>query len=90
MPTPRGLLRALGNPRDDREPARSGRRAAGGGHFRELMLQDPDAVRSLDELAEMAHHHEVAVLCFERDHDRCHREVVPEEITWRAASTAVA
>jgi uncharacterized protein (DUF488 family) len=82
-------LRALGNPRDNRDPFRSGRSAAGVDRFREL-IQNPDSVRSLDELAEMARHHKVAVLCFERDHDRCHRQVVTEEVIRRAASTTVA
>jgi uncharacterized protein (DUF488 family) len=82
-------LRALGNPRDNREPFRNGRSAAGVDRFRELM-QDSDSARWLDELAEMARRQKVAVLCFERDHDRCHRQVVTEEVIRRAANTAVA
>lgn len=82
-------LRALGNPRENREPFWTGAISAGVSRFRELMAAPgPDAM--LNDLAELAQTKRVAVLCFERDHDRCHRQVVTDEVTARTESTRVA
>jgi uncharacterized protein (DUF488 family) len=81
-------LRALGNPKENREPFWTGRVAAGVRAFRELM-QDPVCSATLDELTELARTRRVAVLCFERDHDRCHRQVVTDEVTQRSDDLAV-
>ena len=62
-------LRALGNPKENREPFWSGRAAAGVKHFRKLM-KAPVPAAALDELALLARTRRVAVLCFEREHER--------------------
>lgn len=82
-------LRPLGNPRENRAPFWSGAVAAGVRRFLELM-QEPTSSACLDDLAELARTRRVAVLCFERDHDRCHRQVVTDEVTSRSAETTVA
>lgn len=82
-------LRPLGNPRENRAPFWSGAVVAGVRRFRELM-QEPTSSACLDHLAELARTRRVAVLCFERDHDRCHRQVVTDEVTSRSAGTTVA
>lgn len=81
-------FRALGNPRENRAPFWSGEVSEGVRRFRDL-VQAEEAAAVLDELAELASDRRVAVLCFERDHDRCHRQVVTEEVTGRAEGTAV-
>lgn len=81
-------LRPLGNPRENRAPFWSGAVAAGVRKFQQLM-QDPTSAACLDDLAALAQTHRVAVLCFERDHDRCHRQVVTDEVTSRSAETTV-
>ena len=82
-------LRPLGNPRDNRAPFWSGAVASGVRRFQELM-QEPTSSACLDDLAELARTRRVAVLCFERDHDRCHRQVVTDEVTSRSTDTTVA
>jgi uncharacterized protein (DUF488 family) len=77
-------LPALGNPKDNRpgfargEPAAWDRYRAG--------LDEPAADDALEELAELAADHRVAVLCFEHDHTVCHRSVVAGEIVRRDPS----
>jgi uncharacterized protein (DUF488 family) len=80
-------LRALGNPKDNRAPFWSGSPAVGVRRFRH-MLADPERSASIDELAAIASKHRVAVLCFERDHDRCHRQVVVDATTARQGDSS--
>lgn len=82
-------LKALGNPKENREPFWTGAVAIGVTRFRELMTA-PESSASLDDLTELARTRRVAVLCFERDHARCHRQVVTEEVTARSEDTLVA
>ena len=67
--------RALGNPKDNREPFHSGDLTSGLRRFRAVLASD-DAGLELGHLAELLGTERVAVLCFERDHDRCHRQVI--------------
>jgi uncharacterized protein (DUF488 family) len=46
-------------------------------------LRGSESDAALAELVELARGGRVAVLCFERDHERCHRQVVTEEVTRR-------
>jgi uncharacterized protein (DUF488 family) len=71
-------LRALGNPRDNRQAFHAGQVAEGRRRFR-LLLQRPDATAALAELGQMAKTERVAVLCFEASVEQCHRHVVLEE-----------
>ncbi|MEU1258773.1 DUF488 family protein [Streptomyces chartreusis] len=68
-------LRALGNPKENRQPFWDGRAAEGRAAFRNLLGRQP-APQALDELFTLAAKETVAVLCFEQDEDRCHRKVI--------------
>jgi transcriptional regulator with XRE-family HTH domain len=81
-------LRGLGNPKDNREPFWDGRLEVGRTRFRGL-LQSEEAQSDLDRLAEHARQSRVAVLCFEKDESRCHRQVVLETVRTRAAVPVV-
>lgn len=82
-------LRELGNPANNREPFWRGRPAVGVRRFRTLM-REPERSASVDKLVKLSQVRRVAVLCFERDHDRCHRQVVTDEVRIRSSRTAVA
>ncbi|MYZ37115.1 MULTISPECIES: DUF488 family protein [unclassified Streptomyces] len=77
-------LRGLGNPKDNREPFWDGRIEVGRARFRGL-LQSEAAQSDLDRLALHARASRVAVLCFEKDESRCHRQVVLETVRNLAA-----
>ncbi|WP_327368260.1 DUF488 family protein, N3 subclade [Streptomyces sp. NBC_01217] len=77
-------LRGLGNPKDNREPFWDGRVEVGQARFRAL-LQSEEALADLDRLAEHARTSRVAVLCFEKDESRCHRQVVLEVVRSRVS-----
>jgi transcriptional regulator with XRE-family HTH domain len=68
-------LRALGNPKGNRAPFWEGRVHEGRTAFRGV-LRSEAAQADLDALAEHAAQARVAVLCFEKDEERCHRQVV--------------
>ncbi|MFF5008898.1 DUF488 family protein [Streptomyces phaeochromogenes] len=72
-------LRGLGNPKDNRAPFWEGRLAEGRARFRGVMRSD-EAQSDLDRLAAHARQSRVAVLCFEKDEERCHRQVVLEAV----------
>ncbi len=69
--------RALGNPKDNREPFHSGDPHRGARAFRTVLASD-DAGLELGHLGKLLGTERVAVFCFERDHDRCHRQVIVE------------
>ena len=72
-------LRALGNPKENR-PAFGGEKVeAGRAAYRELLVA-PAAAAELEHLAELADERHVAVMCFERDEQHCHRKVVIDEL----------
>ncbi|MCL2612391.1 MAG: DUF488 family protein [Nocardioidaceae bacterium] len=73
-------LRSLGNPKSNREPFWSGRAEEGKAVFRGL-LEASDSSSALQRLSDMAGDQVVAVLCFENDHEQCHRQVVIDEVT---------
>ncbi|MHB9759853.1 DUF488 family protein, N3 subclade [Streptomyces sp. BYX5S] len=77
-------LRGLGNPKDNRAPFWEGRVSEGRARFRSLLRTDA-ARADLDRLAEHAAQARVAVLCFEKDEQRCHRQVVLETLHKRAS-----
>ncbi|WP_394620062.1 DUF488 family protein [Lentzea sp. JNUCC 0626] len=77
-------LRGLGNPKTNR--------AGFGGSLQELseardrysaLLTDEAAETALDQLVELAKHQRVAVMCFEADEQRCHRDVVLHQVRLR-------
>jgi uncharacterized protein (DUF488 family) len=73
-------LRGLGTPKDGREAARSGDMKAltkiYGAH-----LKTPQAKEEMDELAALVKKSgPVCILCYERDHEVCHRRFIAEII----------
>ncbi|MET8626454.1 DUF488 family protein [Kitasatospora sp. NPDC004669] len=77
-------LRSLGNPKDNRAPFWEGRIGEGLATFADVMAAEP-ARRELDDLVELAVERSVAVLCFEQDERRCHRQAVLAELHRRTA-----
>jgi uncharacterized protein (DUF488 family) len=82
-------LPALGNPKDNREHFRTGDVVAGIARFRTVM-EMPSAADALDRLGELARRRDVALLCFELEHARCHRQVVSDELVRRDPTLAPA
>lgn len=72
-------MRSLGNAKENRKPFWSGQLDEGRRVFREA-LQEPAAEEALHELADLASDHLVAILCFEADPGKCHRQVVIDEV----------
>ena len=79
--------RVLGNPKHNRagfagsDNDRSHARAV----FADLLRQ-PEAAEAIEALAAAALRERVAVLCFEADQHRCHRDVVLAEVARRAST----
>jgi len=71
--------RALGNPKENRSAFRGRAVEQGRSRFREL-LSIPEAQVALGALGLRARQEVVAVLCFEKDHDACHRKVVIDAV----------
>ena len=80
-------LPALGNPKDNREPFRAGDPASRR-RFR-ARLRDETASQALEHIAELLEGGAVAVLCFERSHDHCHRHLVAEAVLQARPSVEV-
>lgn len=78
-------LPALGNPKDNREPFHNGATETGCIRFSALLAK-PTAVAAMDQLEALARDGLTAVLCFERDHARCHRQVIVDELAVRLGS----
>lgn len=70
--------RELGNPRDNREEFRKGSPESRE-RFRSL-LRSGEAEVALRHVSELLDGGTVALLCFERDHEQCHREIVADEL----------
>lgn len=73
-------LQGLGTPKPGRDAARAGRPDRMEVIFREHMTSD----RAQAELADakvLARGNRACLLCFERDHNQCHRRLVAEMIT---------
>ncbi|MEO8879467.1 MAG: DUF488 domain-containing protein [Gemmatimonadaceae bacterium] len=69
-------MRALGTPADGRAAARAGRH----GEMRRIFLEhmrSPDAQAALDDLEQIVSSGKrTCLLCFEADHQHCHRDIV--------------
>lgn len=66
----------LGNPQDNRDSFRSGDGEAGRSRMRSML--NNGAGEALTRLVDLASSQHVAVLCVERDHSRCHRDVITD------------
>jgi len=71
-------LRALGNPRDNREDFRSGSTAGRRRFLAELGTADGRI--ALKEVVDLVSARVIALLCFEADHNSCHRSCVADEV----------
>ena len=71
-------LKALGNPRENRSPFHEGRVAEGCEEFRKL-LTAPEAESALQQIVNESRNTTLAVLCFEKSHEHCHRQVIVDE-----------
>ena|SRR5256885_2081267 len=76
----------LGNPVENQEPLRSGSSAARSTFQR---LLESEGRGALHALTIEAASHRVAVLCAERDSNRCHRQVIVESVTGLNPAVAV-
>ena len=70
-------LRGLGTPKAGRDAVRHGDVGAMQRIFRAHM-QEPEAQVDLARAAELAAAEPCCLLCFERDHTHCHRQIVAE------------
>lgn len=78
--------RELGNPKDNRQPFRDGNLDEGRARFFAILDEQHEA---LDRLVAMLDVSRVALLCFERDHDFCHRSCIAERVTERQPAIEV-
>jgi uncharacterized protein (DUF488 family) len=71
-------LRALGNPKENRAPFREGQPSS---HrlFRSLLGAE-DGAAAIQRVADLLDDEIVALLCFEREHNACHRHLVAEAL----------
>lgn len=67
-------LAALGNPRENRAALRAGD-VTGQERF-EALLETSEGAHALRHVAELLDDQTVALLCFERNHEECHRNLV--------------
>ncbi|CAN7268405.1 DUF488 domain-containing protein [Knoellia sp. LjRoot47] len=81
-------LRCLGNPKENRERFRKGPLDEGIAHFRQV-LKSAEAEKALSDLGSKASSEVIAVMCFEADHRRCHRDVVVADLRSRVGVNAV-
>ena len=65
----------LGNPKENREPFRQGEPEA---RERYLAHLNNGSRSAFDAVVELAAESNVALMCFERDHDSCHRSCVSD------------
>ena len=72
-------LRQLGTPKPGRQAARAGRIAEMHAIYVDH-LQEPAAQLELAKAAEIAGQRKAALLCYEADVHRCHRELVAERL----------
>jgi uncharacterized protein (DUF488 family) len=72
-------LPALGNPRSNRDAFRTGIPADGCVVFEEL-LDTPAAKISMIRLGSFVVRGTVAIMCMEREHGRCHRQVITRRV----------
>lgn len=72
-------LRQLGTPKAGREAARKGRTEEMRSIFEEHMTE-PAAQLELKAAEDLAGSRKIALLCFEADHNGCHRKILAERI----------
>ncbi len=70
--------RELGNPSENRDSFRTGDGTEGRRRMRQII--EVQAGPALHRVADLARRQRIAVLCVERDRQRCHRDVVTEMV----------
>lgn len=74
----------LGTPRAGRDAARAGDAARMQKIYCEEVLTTEPAQDALEEVAELASHQPICLLCFERDPAHCHRHIIAEVLAKRS------
>jgi uncharacterized protein (DUF488 family) len=72
-------VRPLGDPREGRLAARAGNMIK----FRKIFcehISSPEGKMALNFVANLAKNKKICLMCFERDHKLCHRDIVVEEL----------
>ena len=72
-------LRALGNPKENRDRYRSGDIEGGARIYRQYLRNGSHS--ELISLAKSLDEAKSCLLCFERDHTTCHRDVIVDDLT---------
>lgn len=67
--------RSLGNPKDNRDAFRRGDAAAVERYRRHL---ENGAAEALTKVSKQGREQRIALLCFERDHEQCHRRCIAD------------
>ena len=70
-------MKGLGNPKENRDALRSGDERAIAYFNKRLLNGSADDLRHLAEVLQSEH---VALLCFERDHQTCHRSLIVDAL----------
>lgn len=70
-------MKGLGNPKENRDALRSGDERAIAYFNQRLLNGSADDLRRLGEVLQSEH---VALLCFERDHQTCHRSLIVDAL----------
>ena len=78
---------ALGNPKDNRGPFCSGDVADGCTWFTQLLAR-PDSAAAMGQLEALSRYGLAAALCFEREHERCPRQVIADQLSVRLVGLA--
>lgn len=83
-------LRDLGNPKSNRGGFGGDRQELADARDRyAALLTHESAETALERLVELSRSHRVALMCFEADEGRCHRDVVLQEVRQRLARDLV-
>lgn len=75
-------LPQLGDPKEGREAARAGKMNLFREIYGEVIVGQP-AQEALNLLINLISEQSVCLMCFERDHNDCHRKIVAEELEGR-------
>lgn len=72
-------FRELGDPKEGREAARSGDMVKFRSIFDSVLASEP-AQHALDQVADLAKSKRICLMCYERDHKECHRNIVSDAL----------
>ena len=72
-------FRALGDPKEGRDAARSGDMKKFRAIFSKVLATD-SAKKALEEVAALSNEKHICLMCYERDHSQCHRKMVSDPL----------